>query len=113
MTKWLTFALVLFLAGTGIGIAQQPPSGALTLNQVLQFRAVTPSDTTILKPTRGLQIGNATACNIEVVGAGDYTGVAGTGAVTLLNVQPGQFLPVSVVQVMNALTTCTNTFALY
>jgi hypothetical protein len=86
-----------------------PPGGQPTLNQASQFVADTPSDTTILVPTRGLFIGNSTACNIAVVGA---QGIS-PSAVTLSNVNAGQILPFSVVKVMATNTTCTGIVLLY
>jgi hypothetical protein len=86
--------------------AQTPPTGQLTLNQASKFRAVTKSDTATIPPTRGLQIGDATACNLSIVGAQD------TAAVTISNVQSGQILPFSVTQV-KAATTCSTVVALY
>lgn len=103
-------ALLLVLFGTGAAFAQsqpQPPAGASVLNQAISAAAVTPSDSTILVPTRALFNGNATACNISVV---FYT--SGT-AVVFDNVQAGQILPISVQQVKSTSTTCSNIVALY
>lgn len=83
--------------------AQQSPSGSAVLNQGLYSGAITPSDTQALPViTRALYNGNGTACNIAMKLARDAV------AVTWLNVQPGEFLPVSTTQIMNTNTTCAN-----
>lgn len=104
------FALLIALFSVGTAFAQsqpQPPAGAPVLNQGISAVAVTPSDTTVLVPTRALFNGNATACNISVV---FYT--SGT-AVVFNNVQAGQILPIAVMQVKSTATTCSNIVALY
>lgn len=67
--------------------------------------AVTPSDSTILKPTRALWVG----------GAGDVAiTMAGDGSVlTLVGVPAGSILPVQATKVMSTNTSATNIVALY
>lgn len=90
-------------------LAQVPPVAPVyTLNQGLKAAVVVPSDTTVFTPiTRALYVGQATACNVAVLMAND------TVAVTFLNVQPGQFLPLQVKKVMATNTTCVNLVALF
>jgi hypothetical protein len=69
---------------------------------------VTPSDTVALaSTTRGLFIGDATACNVALIFQRD------NAAVTFLNVQSGAILPFSVNYVMSTNTTCVTVIALY
>lgn len=92
--------------------AQTKPNGEATLNQGISARAVTKSDSTILPGTRGLYIGDATACAVAVVLQADNATGAGV-AVTFSNVQPGSFLPLQVAKVMSTNTSCTSVVALY
>lgn len=90
--------------------AQQPPAppaGQATYNQGLSARAITPSNTTIITPTRAIFIGDASTCNIALRLVRD------TAAVTFNNVQPGEILPVQAIQVMSSGTSCSNSVALY
>jgi len=102
-----SIALITLLLLPGVALAQSPPQGSLTLNQCSQFRALTKSDTTTITPTRGLQIGDAAACNIAVIGAKD------SAAVTMNNVQSGQILPFSITKLMSTNTTCAAVTACY
>jgi len=100
------------LAGLGAffasqALAQAPPAGVATFNQALQARLLTKSDSTVFPVTRGLFIGDATACNIAVRFKGD------TAAVTFTNVQSGALLPFSVTKLMSTNTTCAAVVALY
>jgi hypothetical protein len=95
-----TIALITLLLLPTAALAQTPAQGSLTLNQCSQFRALTKSDTATFTPTRGLQIGDASACNIAIIGAQD------TAAVTIANVQTGQILPFAVTKLMSTNTTC-------
>lgn len=70
--------------------------------------AVTPSDATVLKTTRGLWVG--TGGNIAVLPAGPETNGA---AVTVPNVPGGTTLAVSVTKVMATGTTGSNIVAMY
>lgn len=102
-------ALALLVSVAFQAFAQSGPVAPIyTLNQGLKAAVVTPNDTTTFLPvTRAVFIGNATACNIAVLMAND------TVAVTFLNVQSGQFLPLQVKKVMATNTTCSNIVALY
>jgi len=115
MNAWLWgYALALVvMAGAGVGVlhAQQRPAGDASLNQAISARVVTKSDATVLIPTRGLYVGDATACTLSLVFQADNTTGAGV-AVTFANVQPGSVLPFQVAKVMAA-TTCTAVTALY
>lgn len=77
-----------------------------TFNQALSARNVTKSDTTVLVPTRALQISDATACDVAVIFLNDTSPITFTA-------QAGQILPFSVTKVMSANTTCTAVKALY
>lgn len=66
--------------------------------------AVTPSDTTVLAPTRGLWVGGVG--NVAVLPAGQDT------PVTFTAVAAGTFLPITVTKVMATNTTATNIVAL-
>jgi hypothetical protein len=99
---------VIFLAALSPAVlAQNPPYGTRTINQVSQLRALTPNNSTVFVATKGLYIGDATACNIAVKGAQDAS------AVTLLNVQSGAVYPFSIKQLLSSATTCTSVFGLY
>lgn len=102
--------VLLVLAAIHLVQAQNPGiQGDAVHNQILQLRAVTPSDTATIQTTRALFNGNATACNIAVVAAGDQAGQQQT----FQNVQAGSTIPVSVWRVMNTNTTCSNILAGY
>ena len=89
-----------------IALAQNPPNGQRTINQVSQIRALTPGSGTFVA-TKGFYIGDATACNVAVKGAQDAS------AVTLLNVQSGSIYPFSIIQLLTSGTSCTSVFGLY
>lgn len=102
--------LVGLAIGASVAVAQTsivPPSGQSVLNQARQGRLLTASDTTFIQATRGVHIGDASACNIAVVFNGD------SAAVTLANVQSGSDHPYSIVKLMSTNTTCTSVTALY
>jgi hypothetical protein len=90
-------------------LAQPAPSGQATLNQGRSAALLVPGDSTTITATRGLHIGDAAACNIAVVFAGDSLS---TGAVTLPNVQPGLSYPYSIKRLLATGTTCTSVHAL-
>lgn len=97
----------LLALGVGAAWAVGPPSGQPVLNQALEARALTKSDSTTFNQTRGVFIGDAAACNIAVLFAND------SSAVTLTNVQSGQAYPFSIKKLMSTSTTCTAVIALY
>ena len=66
--------------------------------------AITPSDATVLRPTRGIYVG--TGGNIAVQMALGNT-------VTLVGVLGGSILPIQVVKVLSTNTTASNMVALY
>jgi hypothetical protein len=66
--------------------------------------AITPSNTTVLRPTRGIYVG--TGGNIAVQMALGNT-------VTLVGVLGGSILPIQVVKVLSTNTTASNMVALY
>jgi hypothetical protein len=66
--------------------------------------AITPSNTTVLRPTRGIYVG--TGGNIAVQMALGNT-------VTLVGVLGGSILPIQVVKVFSTNTTASNMVALY
>jgi hypothetical protein len=101
-------SLVLWAIVISAAMAQNPPKGADTLNQGIQARLLTKSDTTVIQKTRGLFIGDAAACNLTVRFVGDTV----AQAVALNNVQPGELLPIQIIQLMAA-TTCTTVVAIY
>ncbi len=110
--KTLLAALAL-LFSVGVSAAQQgplPPFGTPVLNQGIQARVLTKSNTTIFQKTRGVFIGDAAACNIAVV---FITDTPSTGAVTLSNVQSGAVYPFQIIKLMSTNTTCTSVVALY
>ena len=110
---WRPLSFRLGLAALGLSLAyglswaQLPPSGGAVLNQGLAARLLTKSDTAYVMKTRGLFIGDATACNIALVFNAD------TAPVTFLNVQSGAVYPFQIVKLMSASTTCTSVVALY
>lgn len=81
-------------------------SSLTVLNQAQKTVTVTPG-ATVLPPTRAVQIGSATACNISMQLLGD------SSATTWTNVQPGAILPVQATVIPAAGTTCTPILALY
>jgi hypothetical protein len=87
--------------------AQVPLVGQAVFNQGIQSATITPSDTTVIVGTRALYNGTATACNIAVKLTKDTT------AVTFSNVQPGEFMPLQAVVIMNTNTTCTSIVAVW
>lgn len=87
--------------------AQLPPSGQSVLNQGYQARRLTKSDTTAVPVTRGIFIGDGTACDVALLFNGD------TSPVTFPNVQSGAIYPFSIIKLMSANTTCTVVNALY
>ena len=107
----LPFRLVLAVLGLslayGLSWAQHPPSGSAVINQGLAARLLTKSDTAYVMKTRGLFIGDATACNIALVFNAD------TAPVTFLNVQSGAVYPFQIIKLMSTGTTCTSVVALY
>ncbi len=105
--KALLFGGFLLIVGISFAYAQSTPQGTGTLNQAVQARALTKSDSTTYQPTRGLFIGDATACNIAVILKND------TAAVTLLNVQSGALLPFAIKQLMSTNTSCTAVIGLW
>lgn len=78
-----------------------------TQNQARQGVALTKSDSTVIAATKGIHVGDGTACDVAVLLAGDSV------AVTLQNVQPGSDHPYSIVKLMSTNTTCTSITALY
>jgi hypothetical protein len=102
--------LIAIAIGAPIAIALGqvgPPSEVI--NQATRAIAVTPSDTVdfAFGPTRGVYIGAAAACNMQVLMSAD------TVPVTFNNLQVGQFLPLRVKRIFVTGTTCTNILALY
>lgn len=88
-------------------LAQMPPSGQAVLNQAVAARLLTKSDTTKVLVTRGIFIGDATACNVAIVMNQD------TAAVTFTNVQSGAVYPYQIIMLMSTNTTCATVIALY
>jgi hypothetical protein len=74
-------------------------------NQAWSFTPLTGSSTNI-QVTRGLYIGAVSACNITVTPNGSST------AVTFTNVQPGEILPIQIIN-FGASSTCTSVVGLY
>lgn len=106
---------------TAAGTSYVPCSSFTPLhvqNQSAHWLAVTPSDSVALVPpspvpSTALPLavfnGNgATECAIAV-----KSGETGATAVTFLNVQPGEELPISPAYVMTTNTTCTGIVAMY
>ena len=95
-----------------IGIAATtavPPVGAPVLNQARQGVAVTKSDTAVFTPTRGVYIGDGTACDIAVRFVGDNA----TTFTVLQNVQPGGAYPFSIIMLRSTSTSCAAVSLLY
>jgi hypothetical protein len=106
--KRAALGLVLgLLSSAAFGQQLLSPSGQPVLNQGVNARALTKSDSTIFLVTRGVFIGDATACNIAVLF------VADANPVTLTNVQSGQTYPFQIIKLMSTGTTCATVFALY
>lgn len=97
---------VLLILLAGPALAQTQPAGQATLNQAIQSASLT-KGSTVFAPTRGIYIGDATACDIAVKFRND------TNAVTLTNVQPGAAYPFQIVNLASSGTTCTTVIALY
>lgn len=97
--------------GAGVAIGQNNPfGGQAVFNQVMQIRAVTPSDTVNLGQTaKAIFNGGAAACNIALIAANDQVGQQQT----MQNVASGQWVPVATWRVMATNTTCTNILAGY
>ena len=105
---WLSlYVLLALVVVCGTALAQAPPQGTAVFNQAIGARALTKSDSTVLRITRGIFIGDATACNVALILKGD------TAAVTFTNVQSGAILPFSVTKLMSTGTTCASVIALY
>lgn len=103
----LVTLLIGVVAGVAIG-ANIKPVGAPVLNQALQGVAQTKSDTTVFVATRGIHVGDGTACDVTVRFQGDNASTF----VALQNLQPGSDHPYSIVQ-LRAATTCTAITLLY
>jgi hypothetical protein len=82
----------------------QPGANPIS-NQAWSATLLTGS-TTNIQVTRALFIGAASACNITVTPNGTST------ALTLTNVQPGEILPIQIIN-FSASSTCTSVVALY
>lgn len=102
MLKNTAAALAVLLLVAVPALAQAPPAGAPVLNQAGTARVLTPNDTTNFTPTRGLHIGDGTACDVSVIFTGD------TDPVTLPNMQPGLSYPYSIKRLRATGTTCTS-----
>ena len=115
MTLSRLVAVAAFACGLGVAVptllhsqsnALNPGANPIS-NQAWSSSAVTPSNTTILNPTRALYAnGGASACTIVGRLSGD------AGLQSYQNVQPGEILPFQFIQV-GASSTCTNIIALY
>ena len=108
----LLAAGVWVLIGVVVGIAATtavPPIGTPVLNQARQGVAVTKNDTTVFTPTRGVYIGDGTACDIAVRFVGDNA----TTFTTLQNVQPGAAYPFSIIMLRSTNTSCAAVSLLY
>lgn len=81
--------------------------GLSVLDQGLDAAAVTPSDTTLVGPTRALYIGDSTPHSLVVQMFNDTTATS----ITFSNVPVG-WLPINVKRVMAA-TTCINIVAVF
>jgi hypothetical protein len=105
--KALLFGGFLLIAGISFAYAQSRPQGNGTLNQAIQARLLVKSDSTTYQFTRGLFIGDATACNVAILFEKD------TAPVTFTNVQSGALLPFSVTKLMSSGTSCTAVYGLW
>jgi hypothetical protein len=106
VTRYIAFVAALLFAVPAW--AQTPPIGTPVINQGRSFELLTPNDSGTVVPTRGLHIGDAAACNISVVGAGDDL----TAHVVLPNLQPGISYPFSIRRLRSMNTTCTSVTAI-
>jgi len=88
-------------------LAQNTPSGQPTLNQARSALALTKSDSTALPQTRGIYIGDATACAVALLFVGD------TAAVTFSSAQPGTAYPFAITKLMSTNTTCADVVGLW
>ena len=109
--RWLqlTASIALLALVSVSSFAAQPtkPIGQPTLNQSQFGLSLTKDDVATFPPTRGLHIGDASACNLSVVFSTN-PGVA----VSINSVQPGQPYPYSIIQ-LKAATTCTDVVGLW
>ncbi len=115
MTTIKILAAAAFAFGLGVGLPTllhsqtgpfQPGANPIS-NQAFSSAAVTPSDTTVLRPTRALYAnGGSSACTIIGQLNGDTT------TQSYQNVQPGEILPFQFVKV-GASSTCTNIIAVF
>lgn len=106
--RWLVVAVLVALCGQSF--AQPAPSGQAVQNQAVNAVLLTKSDTTIFTQTKGVYVGDASACNIAVV----FSQAPPPGsAVTLTNIQTGIPMPLSITKLMSTNTTCATVFALY
>lgn len=88
--------------------AQMPPDGQPVLDQAVSIVALAANDTATFLPTRGLHVGDGSACDIKVTFAND------SAAVVLTNLQPGGAYPYSIKQFYaTGGTSCTAILALY
>jgi hypothetical protein len=105
---WCFAVFICMIASAHAQAPPAPPGGQPVFNQALSARAVTPSNTVNLASiTRGIFIGDATACDVALIFQRD------TAAVTFTNVQSGAIYPFSVYRVMSTGTTCVTVVALY
>ncbi len=105
---WCCVVFVCMIAAAHAQRPPGPPTGQAVFNQAISARAVSLSDTVNLTSmTRGIFIGDATACNVALIFSSD------TAAVTFTNVQSGTVYPFSVYRVMSTNTTCVAVVALY
>ncbi len=87
--------------------APAPILPAWTINQATQALAITPTNSAKFPATKGLYIGDASACTLVMKLRLD------TSAQTWSNIQPGSILPIEVVDIEATSTTCTVILALY
>jgi len=109
MTRLSLISVVVSLGLIAPAFAAGPtkPVGNPTLNQVIYGLPLTKDDTATFPPTRGLHIGDGTACNLSVVFASNPGVVVAIGSV-----QPGLSYPYSIVQ-LKAATTCSSVVGLW
>lgn len=108
--SFLAVALAALL-GSGVAYAVTAivaPTGQPVLNQARQGVLLVKSNTTTFLPTRGIHIGDGTACDVTVRFVGDNASTF----TALENMQPGSDHPYSIIQLGSA-TTCTAVEALY
>jgi hypothetical protein len=109
ISRLVLIAALCLVGGFAIG-QNNPFGGTPVFNQVMQIRAVTPSDTVNLPQTaKAIFNGNVSACNITLVAQADQAGQQQT----LQNVAVGIWMPVTAWRVMATGTTCTNILAGY